>query len=109
VTVIRSEVDQALLRPGSYLEQMLRGAQNTLPNARASRPIPITTDQGLTGMRLTVDYVPDGQRASYHRVHVVLRDKTGLVHVLYTARDADPQLAALEMVLSTLRREEVAS
>jgi len=107
VTVIRSEVDNAFFRRGTaYLDQTLRAAQAVLPKARFSRPTPVTTERGLTGLRLTVDYVPAGQSVAYHRVHVVLLDKTGLIHVLYTARTADPDLAALEMVLSTLRREE---
>lgn len=107
VTVIRSEVDQAFFRRGSeYLDQTLRAAQAVLPEATFSRATPITTEQGLTGLRLIVNYVPTGLRVAYQRVHVVLLDKTGLIHVLYTARDADPDLVALEMVLSTLRREE---
>ncbi len=110
VTVIRSQVDHAFVRAdGAYLEQMLRAAQATLPKARLSSPTAVTTAQGLSGLRMTVDYVPAGQRAAYHRVHVVLVDRTAtsaLIHVLYTARDADPELAALELVLSTLRPEE---
>lgn len=108
VTIIRSEVDQAFFRRGTgYLDQTLRAAQAVLPKAHISRATPVTTAQGLAGLRLTVDYVPPGQQATYHRVHVVLLDKTGLIHVLYTARIADPDLGALEMVLSTLHREEV--
>lgn len=107
VTVIRSEVDRAFFRRGSeYLDQTLRTAQAVLPKAKFSAATPVTTEHGLTGLRLIVNYVPNGQRVAYQRVHVVLLDKTGLIHVLYTARDADPDLAALEMVLSTLRREE---
>ena len=107
VTVIRSEVDQAFFRRGrEYLDQTLQAAQAVLPKAKFSRATPVTTEQGLTGLRLIVNYVPPGQQVAYQRVHVVLLDKTGLIHVLYTARDADPDLTALEMVLSTIRREE---
>jgi hypothetical protein len=108
IVVARSEVDLSLVSDGSTarLEQMLRQADAALPHARATPPLPVTTEQGLHGLRLSVDFVPPGSKDVYHRVHVVLRDKDALIHVIYTALSPEPANEPLEILLSTLRHEE---
>jgi len=107
VTILRSDVDQQFFRRGAkFLEQMLHSAQLGLPRAKLSKATPITTKEGFAGLQIGVEFAPIGVGATYHRVHVVLFDKTGVIHVLYTARDPDPDRAVLEMVLATLHHEE---
>jgi hypothetical protein len=90
----------------STLESMLARA-NALPDAHVTRLAPITTQQGLVGARIELDYAPPGTRLRYHRVHAVLVDGDALVHVLYTA--LDPDADALRLVLATIRHGEASS
>jgi hypothetical protein len=64
----------------------------------------VRTKHGLTGARLSVDFVPQGQTATYHRVHVLLVEDKALVSVIYTARE--PNAETLDLVLETIRHEE---
>ena len=108
IVIARSEVDHRLVTEPSTerLERMLRQAEASLPKARPAPATPLKTQQRLEGLRVSVDFVPPGSKDVYHRIHVVLRDKDSLIHVIYTALDPDPDQQALQMVLSTLRHEE---
>ena len=107
LAVIRSELAQLTANAGpATLSRLLESAQAALPGARVSQVTPIRTRTGLSGARIEAEYIPPGQAERYYRVHVVLVDGNSLVHVLYTARSADPDLTALNAVLSTIRHEE---
>jgi hypothetical protein len=88
-------------------EELIAATQKVFARARTSPLSPVTTQGGFKGTRIDVDF--EKGSASYHRIHVVLRDqanKTDLVHVLYTAQQPDPNAIPLELVLETLRRGE---
>ena len=107
VTVIRSELAPLTARAGGgTLSQLLETAQADLPGVRVSKVTSIKTDSGLSGARIEADFIPPGQTEHYYRVHVVLVDGSSLVHVLYTARSADPDVGTLNAVLATIRDEE---
>jgi hypothetical protein len=106
ISVIRTPFDPALAKAGvDTIEQLLVSAQPTDPQVSAL-PVRVATKRALAGVRVEVDYVPPGQHDSYHRVHAVLLDGNALVHVLYTARNPDPQRSALQLVIDTLHHEE---
>lgn len=103
ITVIRTdEVPVTAQASEGTLGQYLASAQASLPGARVGYVKPVHTKLGLSGVTTDVDYVPPGLRDHYHRVHVVLVDGSSLVHVIYTARKADPDLEALNGVLATI-------
>ena len=91
------------------LEKLVSGAQIALGSAKTSKVTAVTTEAGLTGYQIEVEFTPQNVKERYRRTHVVLRDHGRLVHVIYTARSPDPERDGLETVLSTLRHEEVAS
>ena len=105
VSVIRSERSQASLR---QIEQQLVGAQQSLRGGRISTVTPVTTEQGLRGSRIEVRFRPDlpgTNERMYRRIHVVLVEEDALIHVLYTSAMVDGDLAALDLVLATIRQE----
>jgi hypothetical protein len=104
ITVIRTLTAPAVASAGQVaLPPLLAASQKALANARTSRVTSVTTDKGLAGARVEVDFVPPGLKATYHRTHVVLLDGFGaLVHVLYTARE--PNAATLNAVLASIHR-----
>jgi hypothetical protein len=104
ITVIRTQTAPAVAKAGlSALPPLLAASQKGLANARASRVTSVTTERGLAGARVDVDFVPPGLKTTYHRIHVILLDGSGaLVHVLYTARE--PNATALNAVLSSIHR-----
>jgi hypothetical protein len=107
ITVIRTDEVPVVANAGeATLRQYLANAQAGLPGARVTPVKAVHTKLGLSGVSTTVDYVPPGMRDHYHRVHVVLVDGTSLVHVIYTARTADPSHEALNGVLSTIHEGE---
>jgi hypothetical protein len=104
IVVIRSDRNPEVARADSQtLARLLSSAQAA--GAKVSATAPITTQQGLSGVRIEVDYVPPGLSKTYHRVHVVLVNGDSLVHVFYTARSPDSGLAAFTMVLSSIHEE----
>ena len=106
VTVIRTEVGPiATHYSTATLTQLLAGAQSALASAHASPIARVSSDSGLEGMQIVVDYVPPGLAQPYRRIHAVLSDGTALVHVMYTALSPDPELGAFRQVLATLREE----
>lgn len=108
ITVIQSDpVDPKL--DERRLEKLVSGAQLALSGARTSKVTAVTTDAGLTGYKVDVEFAPQSVKERYRRTHVVLRDHGRLIHVMYTARTTDSDRESLETVLSTLRHEEVAS
>jgi hypothetical protein len=109
ITIIRSErVPGAGNMEPAALQQLLAISQRSLRDVRASKVIPIRTQRGLVGARVDVSFVPQGLKDRYSRVHVVVadHDHDALVHVLYTAKNADTDQRALELVLSSIRHEE---
>ncbi|MDB4955978.1 MAG: hypothetical protein JWO36_3547 [Myxococcales bacterium] len=107
ITIVRSELSPAVANAGvSTLDRLLTSAQASLHDAKISSVTQTTTTNGLAGARIETDYVPPELHVRYHRVHVVLVDGSALVNVLYTARDPDANLAAFNLVLSTIRHEE---
>lgn len=109
VSVIRSERSQAS-RASSLpqIEQQLVSAQQSLRGGRISTVTPVTTEQGLRGSRIEVRFKPDVPGTNeqvYRRIHVVLVEEDALIHVLYTSAMADGDLAALDLVLATIRQE----
>jgi hypothetical protein len=110
VTVIRTELVPAVAKAGPQaLTPLLRAAQQALADVRASRVTELTTVRGMKGARIDVEFRPPGQAERYRRVHVVLVEPSGLalVHVLYTARTPSGSPSPLDVVLDTIRREEV--
>ena len=109
VTVIRSElapnVAGAAAQSPALVAQLAEQAQAGLADARITPATTYTVASGLAGVRLDVEFVPPGLRERYHRVHIVLVDRTALVHVLYTARSAEANPPALGLVLRSLREE----
>jgi hypothetical protein len=107
--VIRSET--ASLPPNadaSTLAKLLDDVPKGFGKAAFSKPSPVTTRSGLVGARVEGDYLPPGATVRYHRVHVVLVEKSGaVVHVLYTARRPDTSLATMALIIDTIRNEEV--
>ena len=92
------------------LQQLLAGSQRAYIGAKTSRIVPITTDGGLKGFSITVDFASQrGNGERYRRSHILLRDHGALVHVIYTAWRPDPERRALELVLASVRHEEASS
>jgi hypothetical protein len=107
ITVIRTEEVPAMAHAGeATVGQYLANAVAGLPDARVVQPRMVHTKLGLSGVSTDVDFIPPGLHERYHRVHVVLVDGDSLVHVIYTARSADPSLDALSGVLATIREGE---
>jgi hypothetical protein len=106
--VIRSET--ASLPPSadaSAIAKLLDEVPKGFGKAAFSKPSPVTTRSGLIGARVEGDYLPPGASSRYHRVHVVLVEKSGaIVHVLYTARTPDTSHAALTLIIDSIRNEE---
>ena len=109
ITVVRSELAPATAAGGVESIKRLLTSANGFPSVERSSPELITTQQGMHGARIELDYVPSGRQRSYHRVHVVLVDQDALVHVLYTALQPDEDLEVLDLVLATIHRGEVRS
>jgi hypothetical protein len=87
----------------SDVRQLLEQAQGTLTTDRVEAK-DLRTANGLVGSRIDVSYVPPGMRVPYRRVHIVLVDGSELVHVIYTARDGDPDLTAVSTLLQSLHQ-----
>jgi len=105
--VIRSQTAFLSSADPSTVAKLLAEIPNGFRDATFSRPWPFTTRSGLAGARIEGDYTPSGTGIRYHRVHVVVVAKSGaIVHVLYTARSPDSDLAALKLVIDSIRNEE---
>jgi hypothetical protein len=106
IVVTRTELVAHIAAAGqSTISRLLQRAA-ALPGARARDVQPYATSTGLQGARVELDYIPPGQSKRYHRVHVVLVERTALVHVIYTALNADDDERALGLVLSTIQHHE---
>lgn len=112
VTVIRTErTDPSRFDERTSLRRLLVSAHAGTGTLRASPVTDVVTEQGLTGSRIEADILAGPQNQRYRRVHVVLVDGAGpspaLIHVIYTAANPDRDLTELNLVLRTVRREEV--
>jgi hypothetical protein len=107
ISVIRTElrVDHRDAKP-EEIETMLADAQRSLPHARIGATREVHTASGLSGFEVESDFVPTGERATYHRIHAVLLDGPATIHVLYTSRASDAERPALGLVLGSIHREE---
>jgi hypothetical protein len=91
--------------PGT-IERLLSEAQASLPAQVAfDAPTRFTTKQGLVGVRLEGNFVPNGKTETYHRIHAVVIDGDALVHVLATGVEIDRQ--AFDDVVDSLHRKGV--
>jgi hypothetical protein len=105
INVVRNELSPhvAAANP-SYLASLVAQAHTSLADARILSTTTIATKHGLTGVRVTLDFVPAGMKERYRRVHVLLVEDRALVNVIYTARQPDSR--ALDVVLESIRHEE---
>jgi hypothetical protein len=105
VAIVRNELSpQVAAADANYLASLLAQSQQSLANARVSAVTNVSTKHGLSGARLSVEFVPPGQTATYHRVHVLLVEDRALFNVIYTARE--PNAETLDLVLETIRHQE---
>lgn len=86
------------------LEQLLVKSHATARNVTS--PTHLSTPLGKDVVRVEFDFQPPNTSQSYHRVHVLMRDDDSIVHVLYTARTPDEDLAELRFLLDSVRREQ---
>lgn len=105
ITLVRSEPLPALAKAGAgAVSQHLASAQLAL-DGRFAVPTTFTSTHGLAGARIAGSFTPPGQAGVYARVHVVVVDGDSLVHVLYTAQNADAGHRTLATVLDSLKRK----
>ena len=99
IVLIRSNVPAGT--PVENVGQLLEDAQDGLG---ANRPTATVTaiGAGLQGSRVEFDFVPPGSHDTYHRVHAVFVDGDSFIHILYTAKNAEPDLSTFAGVLRTL-------
>jgi len=106
ITVIHTELGPIAEKyTTETLSTLLLQAQSTFAQAKVTPVAKMTTPEGLSGVRVELDYVPPGQSKSYHRVHVILGRPTALIHVLYTSPTPEPEQALLQQVVNTLHEE----
>ncbi|MBL9015230.1 MAG: hypothetical protein JNL83_13690 [Myxococcales bacterium] len=106
ITVIRTELGPVAAKyTPEMMSSLLLRAHSALAQAKSTPVARLTTAEGLTGVRVEVDFVPPSLTQSYHRVHVVLAQGTALVHVLYTAAAPEAEQAMLQQVVNTLHEE----
>jgi hypothetical protein len=102
VDVFRVARAAAAKSPTDRIERFLVEAQQKLLQGRFSAPSHFTTRHGLKGVRIEGEFLPPNQTNKYQRLHAVLVDGTSLVHVIYTAREADRE--NFELVVSSFGR-----
>jgi hypothetical protein len=103
VTVIRAE-RAALAKSGGTrrVERLLQEAQAKLPSGKFSAPVRFATRHGFEGVRIEGAFTPPNQTQPYQRLHAILIDGTSLLHVIYTAREADRE--AFETVVESFQQ-----
>ncbi|HEY1556549.1 MAG TPA: hypothetical protein VGF94_17055 [Kofleriaceae bacterium] len=107
LTVIRTELAPVTAQgDASTLSTLLAQAQAGLPESRVSARSSVSTKMGFSGARVDLDYLPNGLKDRYHRIHVVLVDGKSLVHVLYTAKTPDANLNAFNLLLASIHEGE---
>lgn len=85
------------------LRKYLADAQTNMPGGKFAAVHSVRTKHGLAGVRVDGEFVPDGTRSTYRRMHAVLVDGTSLIHILYTARDANA--TTFDLVLDSLTKK----
>jgi hypothetical protein len=100
ITVIASP---ARALSADKVRDLLAKAQHGLSSAAFLPPAPFTTQQGFTGYRIEGVFVPAGQTARYRRIHAAVLAGHTIVHVLYTAKDAEPE--NFDLVVDNLVRK----
>ena len=104
ITVMRTRELPALAKAdGGHVRQLLSDAQRSLLDGKPGRASHVRTKHGFLGARVETDFVPVGAKTTYRRIHAVVLDGSSLVHVLYTARNANPK--TLDRVLDSLTRK----
>jgi hypothetical protein len=106
VTIVRTRAMPALVHADfTRIEQLLTDAQGGLSHANFGRTQRVTTKRGLIGAEVTGTFVATTKdAASYRRFHAVVVEGDSLVHVLYTARDANRD--TFDLVLESITRKE---
>jgi hypothetical protein len=97
---------EAIVKAGSSaIERFLVDAQKSLPRASFGPPTRFTTRNGMAGVLIEGDFVPQSGKR-YRRSHAVLIDGVGdgaLLHVVYTAASPDSQ--PMKIVLDSVQRK----
>lgn len=106
IAVIISRRPATATADAATLERLLESAQRGLPKARVVKVTPFSTTRGLSGVRVEVDYVPEGLRTKYHRVHATLGDGQDVINILYTAQRPDKSVEAFNIVVDSIRHKE---
>ena len=107
ISLVSSPIDETLAKSGpGALGPLVARAQGALGHLPPPSVEPISSEHGLSGVEVQLDFTPSGQTARYHRVHAALLDGNRVIHVLYTAADPDPTLANLKLVIASLAHEE---
>lgn len=108
VSVIRTRPTPSVTSVGlPKMERLLAATLAGLPSSKFSAPEKIVTAKGLAGMRARGEFLPQGATQHYIREHAVLLDGDALVHVMFTAQDANTSRESMQVVLDTLHREGV--
>lgn len=89
---------------GGRIEKLLQTAQQKLPNGKFGAPQHFTTRYGFQGVRIEGEFTPIGQSSAYKRIHAVLTVDGSLLHVVYTAREADRE--NFELVVDSFRQSQ---
>ena len=101
VVVIRTERAALAKSATGHVTRLLEDAQKNLPGGTFGPPASISTRFGFHGAKVEGKFTPAGQTVTYRRIHAVLVDDKHLVHVVYTAREADGD--HFETVLESIR------
>lgn len=104
VAIVRTRAMPALVHADfQRIQQLLSDAQKNLPRGSFGVASRFKSQHGLTGARIAGSFVPDGGVVHYHRFHAVVIDRDSLVHVIYTATDANQ--STFDLVLDSLARK----
>jgi hypothetical protein len=104
IALMRTRELPALVKSDvANIQRFLTDAQRSLPHAKGGKALRFKTKHGLVGARVESDFIPDGTKSEYRRFHAVVIDGASLVHVLYTAADANRE--TFNLVLDSLTRK----
>jgi hypothetical protein len=103
IVFVRADPPVSAVNNHAVIGELFAAAQGTLTTEKVDVTDARTAD-GMVGSRVDVDYTPPGMHVRYHRVHFLFVDGKQLVHVIYTARDRDPNLTAVSTLLRSLHQ-----
>jgi hypothetical protein len=103
VTLQRTPPMPALSDSGPPTPRRLLGeAMRGLPGGAFAAPVEMRSKMGLLGVSVDGTFIPPGQDHAFRRIHAVLFEGTTLVHVMFTAGDADVDPEPFNVVLDSL-------